>query len=295
MRSEDMRRVSDGGSEDGMRKAIAIRGLRFVLLVILIYSVSGLTGYCLDHRKQERSQREAVKKYIQEAAGPEISAGAAEQKEAAVPEILGEEGTKSAVDKGDARCPISVDFDALLAENKDIVGWLYCEGTNINYPVVQGEDNDHYLHHAYDGKESRAGALFVDAENRPQFADSNTIIYGHHMKNGSMFAHLADFADQEYFDTHSVMWLLTPEQTYKVELLGGYLTTAGSDSYTIFTGECEEFNDYLERALAASDVQAEAETPPDGRYVMFSTCEYDFKDARYVLHGRLLPAAGEKE
>lgn len=270
-------------SGDGKR--IFIQALRFLLLVIFLYSVSGLTGYCLDHRKQERSQREAVKNYVSEAAVAEIFV----PEKAVIPEILGEEGTKSAVDKGDAFCPIAVDFDALLAENKDIAGWLYCEGTNINYPVVQGKDNDYYLHHAYDGKESRAGALFVDAENRPQFADSNTIIYGHHMKNGSMFAHLADFADQEYFDTHSVMWLLTPEQTYKVELLGGYLTTAGSDSYTIFAGECEEFNDYLERATAASDVQAETQTPPDGRYVMFSTCEYDFKDARYVLHGRLLP------
>lgn len=286
MRNEDARQVSDGGSGDRVGKRIAIRVLRFLLLVILIYSVSGLTGYCLDYRKQERSQREAVKKYIQEAAEPELSAG---EEEAAISEIPGEEGTKSAVDKGDAFCPISVDFDALLAENKDIVGWLYCEDTNINYPLVQGEDNDYYLHHAYDGKESRAGALFVDAENRPQFADSNTIIYGHHMKNGSMFAHLADFADQEYFEAHSVMWLLTPEQTYQVELFGGYLTTAGSDSYTIFTGECEEWKEYLERALAASDVQAEAKTPPDGRYVMLSTCEYDFKDARYVLHGRLVP------
>lgn len=262
-----MSRISDGGSGDRVRNRIVTRVLRFLLFVIFIFSVSGLAGYCLDDRKQEISQKEAVKKYIQEAAVPEISAGAQE----------------------DAFCPIKVDFDALLAENKDIVGWLYCEDTNINYPVVQGEDNDYYLHHAYDRKESRAGALFVDAENRPQFADSNTIIYGHHMKNGSMFAHLADFADQEYFDAHSVMWLLTPEQTYKVELLGGYLTTAGSESYTIFTGECEELNDYLERALAASDVQAETQTPSEGRYIMFSTCEYDFEDARYVLHGRLVP------
>lgn len=262
-----MSRISDGGSGDRVRNRIVIRMLRLLLLVIFVFSVSGLAGYYLEDRKQEISQKEAVENYIQEAAVSEISAGAQE----------------------DAFCPIKVDFDALLAENKDIVGWLYCEDTNINYPVVQGEDNDYYLHHAYDRKESKAGALFADAENRPQFADSNTIIYGHHMKNGSMFAHLADFADQEYFNAHPVMWLLTPEQTYQVELLGGYLTTAGSESYTIFTGECEEFNDYLEGVLAASDVQAEIQTPRDGRYIMLSTCEYDFEDARYVLHGRLVP------
>ncbi len=278
MRSEDVRQVSEGGS-GGRAEKIVIRVLRVLFLIAFLGSVSGLIRYCLEYRDQASSQRMAVKKYIQEAAVPEISAGA--QEEAITRDISGESTA--------ARCPITVDFDALLSENEDIAGWLYCEDTNINYPVVQGKDNDYYLHHTYDRKESRAGAIFVDAENRPQFADSNTIIYGHHMKNGSMFARLADFADQEYFDAHPVMWLLTPEQTYQVELLGGYLTTAGSDSYTIFTGECEEFEDYLSEVITASDVQAEMQMPPDGRYIMLSTCEYDFEDARYVLHGRLKP------
>ena len=264
-----------------MRKRIIVRALRLLLLAVFLVSVSELADYYLEYQRQERSQEEAVKNYVQYAPAPEIPAGPEEQAEETIQEA-------SAGDR-DAFCPITVDFDALTAENKDIVGWLYCEGTNINYPVVQGKDNEFYLHHAYDGTESRAGAIFVDAENRPQFADSNTILYGHHMKNGSMLACLADFAEQEFFDAHSVMWLLTPEQTYQVELLGGYLTYAGSDSYTIFTGACEEFDGYLEGVRAASDVQAETQTPRNGRYIMLSTCEYDFEDARYVLHGRLVP------
>lgn len=286
-------------------KRALIGFLRFLFLVIFLYSVFGLLRYYLEDRRQERSQEEAVERYIEETAAPEIPAGAEKPEGAA--EVSVENRTKersletgaedlmtaeSAADKREESCPIKVDFDALLAENEDVVGWLYCEDTNIHYPVVQGKDNDYYLHHGYDRKESRAGAIFVDAENRPGFADSNTILYGHHMKNGSMFAHLADFADQEFFDAHPVMWLLTPEQTFKVELLGGYLTSADSDSYTIFTGACEEFDEYLEGAAADSDVQAETETPCDGRYIMLSTCEYDFADARYVLHGRLVPAEG---
>ncbi len=271
-----MGRTSDSGSGGRTGKETVKRAFRLLFLVIFICSVFRLLGYYLEYREQEKSQAEAVENYIQQLP---VSGRSAE-----------EQGTTgSASGRGDMICPIRVDFEALLAENEDIVGWLYCEGTNINYPVVQGTDNEYYLTHSYDKKESRGGALFVDAKNRPQFADSNTIIYGHHMKNGGMLAHLSDFAEQEYFDAHSVMWLLTPEQTYQVELIGGYLTSADSDSYTIFTGECQEFDEYLSGALAASDVQVGAKASKDGRYIMLSTCEYDFEDARYVLHGRLLP------
>lgn len=257
-----------------------LAGLLF--LTILIYSVLRLSGYYLEYRRQEKSEEEAVENYIRERPAPENAA-------------RGRSSGLSEKESSEASlCPISVDFDALLATNGDVVGWLYCEGTNINYPVVQGDDNEYYLGHSYDGKASGAGALFVDAGNRPRFADGNTIIYGHHMQNGSMFARLSDFAEQEYFDAHPVMWLLTPEQTYRVELLGGYLTSADSDSYTIFTGECAEFDAYLSSVLAALDVKAGTETPGDGHYIMLSTCEYDFPDARYVLHGRLVPAGGSE-
>lgn len=254
-----------------------------VFLAAFGVSLAGLSGYCLEYRAQERTYKEAAARYSKVLSAPE--------------KIPAESGNKeplseSAAGGKDGHCPIAVDFDALLAQNGDIVGWLYCAGTNINYPLVQGEDNDYYLHHAYDGTKSRAGAIFVDAENRPDFADSNTILYGHHMKNGSMFAHLADFADQEFFDAHSVMWLLTPEQIYKVELLGGYLTNADSDSYMIFSGACAEFDGYLAGVRAASDVQAKVQAPRDGRCIMLSTCEYDFEDARYVLHGLLVPVEG---
>lgn len=185
--------------------------------------------------------------------------------------------------------PITVDFAALQSVNEDVVGWIYCEGTDINYPVLQGEDNDYYLHHTYNREENRAGSIFVEALNTPGFADSNTIIYGHHMKNGSMFATLRNWADQTYYEEHPVFWLLTPEQDYRIVLFSGYTTAAVSDTYTIYQGPCQEFDDYVQAALASSDFKADI-TPESGdRCVLLSTCEYDFQDARYVLHGVLKP------
>lgn len=189
--------------------------------------------------------------------------------------------------------PITVDFDALKSVNEEVVGWIYCEGTTINYPVLQGEDDDYYLKHTYDRTENRAGSIFVEALNAPKFADSNTIIYGHHMKNGSMFATLKNWADQEYFEEHPVFWLLTPEQNYRIELISGYITPAVSDTYKVFQGPSQEFTEYLEEAYAKSDFKSDAEWSPNDRFVVLSTCEYVYKDARYVLHGVLVPVDGE--
>lgn len=239
------------------------------LLAVFLYSVIRLFLYYTEYRKQDARYETAAENYTQEL--PAAEAAAPEEKEAEI-------------------CPIAVDFDALFAESENIVGWLYCEDTNINYPVMRGEDNDYYLHHSYNGENSSGGAIFVDAANRPDFMDSNTIIYGHHMKNGSMFAHLADWADRKFFEAHPVMWLLTPGQSYKVELFSGYLTSGTSDRYTIVMGASQEFDDYLQEAAAASDVRTEVEIPGDGHYIMLSTCEYNYEDARYVLHGRLVPS-----
>ncbi len=190
---------------------------------------------------------------------------------------------------GAETAPIVVDFEGLRSVNGDVTGWIYCEDTPINYPVVHGADNDYYLTHNYDGTASASGSIFVEAENRPDFVDSNTIIYGHHMKNGSMFASLDQWADQAYYEEHPVMWLLTPEQDYKIILTGGYTTSATSDTYTIFQGPGEELNTYLDKCMAQSDFSAGVELDGEARYVLLSTCAYVFDNARYVLHGILVP------
>lgn len=200
---------------------------------------------------------------------------------------------EAAAEEGADTVPITVDFDALKSINEEVAGWIYCEGTAINYPVLQGQDDDYYLSHTYDRTENRAGSIFVEALNAPKFADSNTIIYGHHMKNGSMFATLKNWSEQEYYEKHPVFWLLTPEQNYRIELISGYITPAVSDTYKVFQGPGREFTEYLEEAYAKSDFRSDAEWGPNDRFVVLSTCEYVYKDARYVLHGVLVPVDGE--
>lgn len=208
---------------------------------------------------------------------------------AARPAAPAAQGESPAEEQPKELAPITVDFDALLAANSDIVGWIYCEGTPINYPILQTEDNDYYLHRGYDREYRAAGSIFVEAANHRDFADSNTIIYGHHMRNGSMFASLENWSDQSYFDEHPVMWLLTPTRDYKIVLFSSYTTSALSDTYTIFSVPGMDLNDYLQMAVNLSDVRAEVPLYTDAHYVLLSTCAYVFDYARSVVHGILMP------
>ena len=109
---------------------------------------------------------------------------------------------------------LKVDWDGLRAINPDIVAWVYVPGTPINYPVVQGSDNQEYLHKAFDGSTgwlASAGTIFLDDSNTSDLSDQNNALYGHHMNDGSMFASLADFENQDTFDSHRDIYVLTPQ------------------------------------------------------------------------------------
>ena len=242
-----------------------------LLLAIFLFCAGSLAAILNRYRNEEKLYIDTAKQYM----------------------LSGDNGTNEENVKNEAEtAPISIDFESLQAINSDIIGWIYCEDTPINYPILKGEDNDTYLHHTYEGSYSSAGSIFVDAANRSEFADSNTIIYGHNMKNGSMFASLQNWLDQEYYEEHPIMWLLTPKQDYKIVLFSGYATSVYSDTYTIFTGSGAQLNDYLENCVEQSDFQADVELDQKGYYVLLSTCAYMFENARYVLHGMLVPVGG---
>lgn len=194
--------------------------------------------------------------------------------------------------------PIRVDFKSLLDVTEDVKGWIYCADTNINYPVLHGATNNTYLRHTYDGEYNIAGSIFIETDNDPNFKDANTIVYGHHMNDGSMFANLEDWADQKYYEDHPVMWILTPKQDYMLVLVAGYHTAAGSDTYTMFHEPDEEMRAYLDKAVEKSDFITNLRLPlgKNTHYVVLSTCAYIFDNARYVLHGLLVPvdSAGGK-
>lgn len=208
--------------------------------------------------------------------------------EAPAPDEQADDGTAVPENKY-VFAPIVVDFTYLTATNPDVIGWLYCEDSRINYPVVFGRDNEYYLTHNYLREYDSAGAIFSDKNTVPGFSDYNTVVYGHYKKDMSMLGSLDKWYDQSFYDDHAFMWLLTPEQDYRVEIFSAYTTPADSDSYTVFHDKGPELESYLAKMAAQSYVESSVELDPEAHYILLSTCAYSFYEARTVLHGKLVP------
>ena len=187
--------------------------------------------------------------------------------------------------------PKRVNFEELLNVNGDVTGWIYCPGTVIDYPVMHGETNDTYINTTYDRKWNNAGSIFVSAENARHFVDSNTVIYGHHMSSGSMFAILDHWQNATFWSEHPEIWLMTPTQDYKIELFSAYTTSANDDIYQFINAPAEDVLYFLEQVKSRSTVAVNMDLDPYANYVMLSTCAYIFEDARSVIHGKLVPVS----
>ncbi|MDO4648362.1 MAG: class B sortase [Eubacteriales bacterium] len=184
--------------------------------------------------------------------------------------------------------PMQIDFDKLRSVNTDVNGWIYVEALpDINYPVVHGTDNDFYLHRTYEKNYNFAGTIFVDYENSADFSDCNTIVYGHNMKNGSMFGQLKKFTSgTETYDKSKYFWIFTPEASYRYEIIAAYVTAVNSDTYTLFKGPGQEYEEYQKKILSYSQLP---EKPDDltikDTIITLSTCTGD-SSTRYVVQGR---------
>ncbi len=205
-------------------------------------------------------------------------------------ELAGMIGSMESVDwtRWAEQPPITVDFDAMLAQWPDVVGWLYCEGTKINYPVLQGDDNDEYLHHLPDGTYNFSGSLFMEWTNSPDFGDLNTFIYGHSMKNGTMFGSLEQYKNQSYYDEHPVIWLLTPGGNFRLDLIAGFYTLADSDAYDMHL-QIDSLRGYVQECIDDSTFDSGIAAEDVSRVVVLSTCSHAFDNARYIVICKLTP------
>lgn len=184
------------------------------------------------------------------------------------------------------KLPIEVDFKTLKDKNKDIIAWIYSKDTPINYPVVQYKDNDYYLRRMLDGTYNQAGTIFVDCKNNNNFEDYNTIIYGHNMKNDTMFGTLTNYQCQEYFDEHKEIYLFMENKNFKIQIFAGYTTSSESDIYK-FPKTTATNEKLIKTAIAKSTFKSDIKVSKDDKIVTLSTCSYDFENARYVLLGVL--------
>lgn len=186
-----------------------------------------------------------------------------------------------------------VDWKALKKVNLDVQGWLYQKGTVINYPVVQGTDNDTYLHTRFDKQWSGGGTLFVDCRMEKDFKGFNSIIYGHHMKDGSMFRSIRGYTKEDgYYDKHKTLELATPHGNYHLVVFSAFITKAtDEDTYKMTYDEAEK-QAYIDRAWERSELpitKDSVDVTKNDRLVTLSTCAYDYEEARYIVMCKMVP------
>ena len=187
-----------------------------------------------------------------------------------------------------------IDFQALWAVNPDVVGWITIPDTRIDYPILQGKDNDQYLHTDMEGNETVAGEIFLDFEDEGDFSSLHNVIYGHHMKNGTMFKDVVYFKEQEFFDAHGQIVIYTPQREIHLEPLAAlYTSPDGIRRKTYFRSE-ESFCGYVEAmtegALAKKEPRQKVE-----RLYSFVTCSYEFPNARTILYAYEVDKTGSKK
>ncbi len=189
-----------------------------------------------------------------------------------------------------------MDFALLRERNPDTVGWIRIPDTRIDYPIVQSTDNEKYLHTDFDGNESVYGAVYLDCDSKADFSGWNNPLYGHHMKDGSMFKDVVKFKDENFFKEHQYFDIYTPERRIHLKAVSCYYTDSnGIVRKTGFVSQ-ESFDEWTKARLLPCEFAELPECSVDSMFVLV-TCSYEENDARTVLFavevdedGQVIPA-----
>ncbi len=169
--------------------------------------------------------------------------------------------------------------------NDNIIGWIQIPKTGIDFPVVQGEDNDYYLNHDIKGEQDKHGAIFMDYRVRPD-QDKNIIIYGHNMKDGTMFEPLNQFKKQEFWEDHRYIHLDIGGEEYRYQVFSAYVTSGEDTDYLqICFASPQDFVDFFDTMKKRSLFPSQLDFTGNENIITLSTCSYEYKDARLVVHG----------
>lgn len=191
-------------------------------------------------------------------------------------------------------CP--VDFEALRARCPDAAAWLTGCGGAIDTPIVQGADNVYYLEHLPDGTHNRLGAAFLDSENRPDFTDDQSFLFGHHMDTGGgVFSPLLNYQEPEYWRQAPAFALHTPEGCFSAEVFAAFVIQERAYPYQREFSSAEAMRIFLNEVCARSQIETSVQPAPGDRILTLCTCTSKTNDLRYVVCTRLAPLADAAE
>jgi len=181
-----------------------------------------------------------------------------------------------------------MDFTTLREMFPDIVAWIQLPGTIIDYPVVQGNDNDYFLSRLPDGTKHKMGSIFLDYQNTADFSDNSILIYGHDMKSGDMFGSLKNYTSQEFYENHPHLYIYTPEKDYDIKLLAGYIIDSSIETPPMGFQDKEAFEGYISDIKARSIFNSETTVSAEDKLVFLCTCTSGSRNDRLIVVGKML-------
>ncbi len=260
------------------------RVIRFAAAAAVVMGIIGTAVYVHDQNRHEK-QFEELRASACILPVPELPE-MPEMPEPETAETETEDGTESAETEKS-----SYDFDVLRGTNEDIYAWITVPGTQTDYPILQSETDDYYLDHNLDHTTGYPGCIYTNRCSSQDFSDELTVLYGHNMKDGSMFGDLHEFEEADFFEEHREILIETEEERLTYEIVAA---TTFSDMYLPAFYQVTSETD-RDRFLADIKKYAESDTKAHlreheagGKYVILSTCVKGKDELRYLVVGRLM-------
>lgn len=245
---------------------------RKIVIAVLILIIAGCVGYVFWYISSQKDRGEVYEELQNTVV-------------ADTPDIV--------VDEPESKVEIPIDFAALQEKNPDIYAWIQIEGTNINYPVAQSaSDNQYYLDHTIEGQAGLPGSIYTENWNTKVFTDYNTVIYGHDMRDGSMFQNLHNYTDETYMDEHRTVVIYTPEKKFTYQI---FASVVYDDRHILhsfnfaYPEERQAFLDSLAESRSMGNIiKDDVEVTPDSRLLTLSTCMTGQDNKRFIVEAVLI-------
>ena len=255
-----------------------------ILCVVALVGCLISGGYILNYRQNQKHAEELYEEARKNAEQPDET----------------EETTPTPAEATETPAPtptevpveIPIDFASLQKENEDIYAWIKVDGTPIDYPVVQSSTDDtFYIHRGIDKQNLYAGAIYTEMQNAKDFSDPNTVLYGHNMKDGSMFASLHNFRDRDFFNQHREILIYTPEHILHYTIFAAYTYDNRHILNSFNFSDEKAFQDYLDQVYDIRSMDAyfidEPKVTAKDKIITLSTCIGNNASARYLVQGVL--------
>lgn len=247
--------------------------VRFFLILIILACIAILGKRLLDYRTNSNNNKE-IANVVKE-----------------VEEEMQHSGTDNDLDQTDAWEQKHQHYLKVMEtlskkyNNDDIIGFIDIPDVGISYPMVQGPDNDFYLRRGLNKEYDIAGSIFIDMNNKPDFNDDNTVIYGHHLEINSMFTPLDQYRKQDFAQNHTTIYLATKDELREYQIFSAYGIPADYAYRTLYFTNRDDVVPYFNQLRSNSEVELPSQQfTPESQIITLSTCQYDYADQRLAVH-----------